>query len=527
MALLEIKHLGLKIGETPILQSIDLSIKPGEVLGLVGESGSGKSLSALSIMQLLPEGAKTTGSILFDKRQLLGLDENKMCDLRGNDIAMVFQEPMSALNPVMTIGEQIAEGIQFHTQHQRKAALIEASEMLERVGLSPSRNYLERYPHELSGGQRQRVVIAIACAMRPRLLIADEPTTALDVMVQAQILELLGGLVKEFDMALLLISHDLGVVAQNSDRIAIIRQGKLVESGPTLKVLSERKHEYTKMLAAASTHVPQRTHPSLTPRETKENGISPLLRVQNLSCEYTQKRKNLFHKPKPFRAVDQISFDIYPGQTIGLVGESGCGKSTLARTLLGLHPLAEGTISHSADNTETQIIFQDPFGSFNPRQKVKRLIKEALFSRTSLSETEKHELVITALEDVGLSAQDTEKYIHEFSGGQRQRLAIARAIVSSPQLIIADEPVSALDVSIRAKILDLLVALREKRNIAFLFISHDLSVVRGFCDEVLVMKDGIILEQGDVKSIFANPVSPYTQELIKAAPDLNQLLKET
>ncbi|MEM7462483.1 MAG: dipeptide ABC transporter ATP-binding protein [Pseudomonadota bacterium] len=539
MSLLQIKDLGLDIADRPILKKVSLQIEKGKVLGLVGESGSGKSMTALSVMKLLPEGSELSGQISFDGTEITGLDEASMCHLRGDDIGMVFQEPMTALNPLKTIGEQIAEGIRLHTEATTNESMRLAADMLVQVGLPSDQHMLSRYPHELSGGQRQRVVIAIACALRPKLLIADEPTTALDVTIQAQILDLLRTLVKENDMALLLISHDLGVVADMADTLVILRDGEVMESGDAVDVLINRRHPYTQQLAEASSHVPKRSTPPVLGSKAREAGITPLLSVDNIVCDYPGKRQGLFRKSAPFRAVDAVSFDIFPGQTMALVGESGCGKSTLGRCLLGLHHQSEGELDFdgvnlSGDDNEQQaearkhmqIVFQDPYGSFNPRHRVARLVAEPLFRSPHLNPEEKEDRVCQALESVGLDRADRFKFIHEFSGGQRQRLAIARALVSRPKLIIADEPVSALDVSIRAQILDLLSELRDKLQIAYLFISHDLTVVQAICDEVLVMRAGKIVEHGPVEQLFSEPQENYTRELLAAAPNLELSLQK-
>ncbi len=537
MPLLDIKSLSLSIGETEILKDISITIDAGETLGLVGESGSGKSMSALAIMQLLPHASKVSGSIMFDGEELLQAGEARMCALRGDDIGMVFQEPMTALNPVKTIGEQVAEGIRLHTGANRADAERRAETMLERVGLPSSKFPLARYPHELSGGQRQRVVIAIACALHPKLLIADEPTTALDVTLQAQILELLNELVDENDMGLLLISHDLAIVTEMASKIVVMRHGKIMESGETARVLKEQKHPYTRQLAEASTHVPLRTTTPVTAKSAEDNGTAPLLSVKNLIREYPTPRKSLFQKGNPFRAVDQLSFDLFPGHSLGLVGESGCGKSTLARAILGLERPNGGHINFADTDFATatmeeinharrniQVVFQDPYGSFNPRHKVARLVAEPLHLMDKMADDEKRTKVARALVEVGLSASDMDKYAHEFSGGQRQRIAIARALITEPKLIIADEPVSALDVSIRAQVLDLLADLRDRLGLAYLFISHDLSVVRAITDDVLVMNAGKIVERGPTTHVFDYPQDDYTKKLVAAAPDLERAI---
>ncbi|MCF6322174.1 MAG: dipeptide ABC transporter ATP-binding protein [Rhizobiaceae bacterium] len=536
-SVLSIRDLSLTIGDTTILNHIELDISPGRVMGLVGESGSGKSITALAIMQLLPNASTTSGTIDFDGRNLLQATEKQMCALRGDDIGMVFQEPMTALNPVKTIGEQIAEGIRFHTGASGANARDRTIKILEQVGLPVAKFPLSRYPHELSGGQRQRVVIAIACAMKPKLLIADEPTTALDVTIQAQILDLLRNLVDENKMGLLLISHDLGVIANTADDITIIRTGNIIEAGSTHDILRNQSHPYTSQLIEASTHSPRRNLKPVTAKSSIAAKTSPLLQVNNLICEYPGRRKSLFRKPTAFRAVDDVSFEIFPGQTLALVGESGCGKSTLARTLLRVQEPASGEINFEGNNLLTasrsqifaarrhmQIVFQDPYGSFNPRHKVARIVSEPMhLAAEKLTRLE----LVDALEQVGLQSDDLEKYPHEFSGGQRQRLAIARALVTKPRLIIADEPVSALDVSIRAQVLDLLNELREKFGLAYLFITHDLGVVRAFCDDVMVMKEGKIIERGAVSQIFDHPKTAYTRQLLAASPNLQTILKQT
>ncbi|MCB1421886.1 MAG: ABC transporter ATP-binding protein [Nitratireductor sp.] len=533
MSLLSVENLSLSIRGKPILKEVDFRLEPGRITGLVGESGSGKSLTALSIMQLLPSGSRATGSIRFNGQELLDAGEETMCALRGDDIGMVFQEPMTALNPLKTIGEQVAEGIRIHAGASDREAQERAAAILDRVGLPRERFPLSRFPHELSGGQRQRVVIAMACAMRPKLLIADEPTTALDVLVQARILELLRELVAEDNMAMLFISHDLGVVAELADDIVVMRRGEVKEAGPAVTVLKNRKHPYTAQLAEASSHIPAQSKPWHS-----EACDAPLLAVENLICEYPGHRMSLFAKSPPFRAVDDVSFEMQDGEILGLVGESGCGKSTLSRAILGLmRPvsgkiLSKGEVLNTPEIIDTkgivhlaQAVFQDPYGSFNPRHTAERLVAEPLFLDRIASRTEKRGRVVEALESVGLAADDLGKYPHEFSGGQRQRLAIARAIVNHPRLIVADEPVSALDVSIRAQILDLIVELRERKGLAWLFISHDLSVVHALCDTVMVMQHGKIVEAGPARPLYAAPKQAYTKELISAAPDLDAALK--
>lgn len=529
MTLLEVKDLSLSIGSHPVLRDIDLSVDAGEILGIIGESGSGKSMTALSIMQLLPRGGVNGGSILFDGVEIVGRAEADMVAMRGRDIGMVFQEPMTALNPVKTIGDQVAETVLVHGKGSRDEAMRIARETLNRVGLAAERFPLDRYPHELSGGQRQRVVIAMAIALRPRLLIADEPTTALDVTTQAQILSLLQKLVDEDGMGMILITHDLAVVADIADRIAIMRQGEVVEAGPTLEVFRTLRHPYSKALFEASSHVPPRIPP------TAPGGV-PVLKVDKVVRDYPVHRRSLFARQQYFRAVDGVSFSIGRGENVGLVGESGSGKSTVARAVMALEPVQGGAIAIDgeaitmgasfATRRKMQVVFQDPYGSFNPRHRVDRLVGEPfhLLGSTAPTGAARDAAVAKALTEVGLQPSDGEKYIHEFSGGQRQRIAIARALIIEPSLIILDEAVSALDVSIRAQIFDLLAELSDRLQISYLFISHDLTVVRSITDRVLVMKAGQIVEEGETEAVFNNPQHAYTKQLIAATPNLERAL---
>ncbi|MBN9076578.1 MAG: microcin ABC transporter ATP-binding protein [Rhizobiales bacterium 65-79] len=574
MSLLEIEKLSLDIGGIPILRGVDLTIDQGQIMGLVGESGSGKSMTALTVMRLLPIGANASGRVAFDGIDILGAPEEAMCRLRGDDIGMVFQEPMTALNPVKTIGEQVAEGIRWHTGANRADAEARARAMLDRVGLPEAKFPLSRYPHELSGGQRQRVVIAIACALKPKLLVADEPTTALDVVLQKQILELLRGLVDEDRMGLLLISHDLAVVADMSDRVTVMRRGEVMEEGETARTLSEQVHPYTRQLAQASMHVPKRRPPSparakaldASPpegveerrtaatqgplprplqgerwpakRDGEEEERMPLLEVSSVIKDYPGRRSSLFRKQPPFRAVDDVSFSLQPGQSVALVGRSGCGKSTLARMILALDRPTGGDISllgqSLAGRSETelrpsrrnmQVVFQDPYGSFDPRHKVERLVGEPLhLLEKQPGAKERREMIAATLAEVGLSPSDMDKYPHEFSGGQRQRISIARAVITRPKLIVADEPVSALDVSIRAQILDLFADLNQKLGVAYIFITHDLTVARAITDDVMVMHEGRIVERGRTGEILDHPQSDAAKALVAAAPDLHRAI---
>ena len=530
MSLLEITDLSLAIHGTPILRKVSLRAEAGRVLGIIGESGSGKSMTANAVMQLLPGGAEASGSIRFEGQEILGAGEAKMTQLRGAEIGMVFQEPMTALNPVQTIGDQVAEVVLQHHRLSRLDALARARDVLARVGLPEEKFPLSRYPHELSGGQRQRVVIGMALVNKPALILADEPTTALDVTTQAQILALLRQLVAEDGIALVLITHDLAVVADMADELAIMRGGEVLEAGPTADVLRARRHPYTRALFAASNHVPDRQ----TTRITAE----PVLQVDDASRDYILPRSRPFAPRKRFRAVDGVSFEIRKGENLGLVGESGCGKSTLARALLGLEPLQAGSIHLQGQAIGTkvspalrrkmQVVFQDPYASFNPRHKVARLITEPFHLLADPPRgADRAAAVASALADVNLPQDAGERYIHEFSGGQRQRIAIARALITRPDLIVLDEAVSALDVQVRAQILDLLAELSARHQLSYLFVSHDLSVVRAITDRVLVMRAGKIVEEGETETVFTQPQHPYTRALLAAAPKLPDFSEAT
>ena len=524
MSLLAIQDLSLSIGDAQILYDIDLTMQPGEIVAITGESGSGKSMTALAVMGLLPQGSRPQGAIMLDGTDILQTSEPDLCQMRGNTMGMVFQEPMTALNPVLTIGEQVAETILIHEKTTKAEAHKRAAAMLERVGLKVAPT---RYPHELSGGQRQRVVIAMAIALRPKLLIADEPTTALDVTTQARILDLLRDLVREFDMGLLLITHDLAVVADVADQIVVMQNGRVVEAGQTQTLLTNMQHPYTKALFEASNHAVQLP---------ESRGTTQLLTANHIVRDYPMPRQTMFGPRPQFRALDDVSFHINQRERVGLVGESGCGKSTLTRAILGLEdvqggeirledePVFTGKKPNLAVRRKMQVVFQDPYSSFNPRHRIDRLITEPFhLLQDPPTGQARDDAIAKALHDVGLSTNDASKYIHEFSGGQRQRIAIARALIIEPELIIFDEAVSALDVSVRAQVLDLIADLCRKRPLAYLFISHDLSVVRTVTDRVMVMQAGKIVEQGETETVFTNPQHPYTQALIAAAPQLPTL----
>jgi peptide/nickel transport system ATP-binding protein len=529
MSLLSIRNLNVRFGSFTALEDVSFDVEAGEIIGIVGESGSGKTMAALASIALLPDGAQTKGDIVFAGQNLLGLDEQSLNPLRGDDIGMVFQEPMTALNPVKTIGDQIAEGILWHTKISRTEALQKAAQMLERVGLPPEQFSPGRFPHELSGGQRQRVAIAIACALNPKLLIADEPTTALDVVFQAQILDLLRGLVKERGMGLMLISHDLAVVASMADKIVILQNGKVVDSGPAKQILRQMRQPYTRQLAIASTYAPKRT---------RQPEGAPLLKVSNVSRDYALPKTSIFKKAEQFRAVDDVSLAINEGEMVALVGRSGCGKSTLARMILALHRPTSGRIElagidvNAAGNAQLrtarrnmQIVFQDPYGSFNPRKTVEWLVCEPLHLLDAKpGREEARTMAADVLARVGLDSGMLERFAHQLSGGQRQRIAIARALITKPKLLVADEPVSALDVSIRAQVLDVFADLNATLGLACLFITHDLHVARAITDRVLVMSKGRIVETGPTLQVLTNPQSSEARELVAAAPDLAKIL---
>jgi len=532
MRLLNIRDLVVAVGGRPILKSLSLDLDAGEVLGLVGESGSGKSMTALSIMGLLPHGASVAGSMRLAGQELTGLKETELCALRGREMGMIFQEPMSALNPLLSIGEQVAETVRVHRRTTRDEARRVARDTLERVGLPAARFPLTLHPHELSGGQRQRVAIAIAIALTPRLLIADEPTTALDVTTQAQILALLQRLVREDRIGLMLVSHDLAVVAQVADRMVVMKDGAIVEQGETSHLLRSPNHRFVRRLLADSSHRPRRAV------QSNVGGAEPILDVVQVTRDYPRTGRALGGESQIFRAVDGVSLSIRRGENVGLVGESGSGKSTLLRAILGLDAVQGGDILvHGASLTrargaelrrlrrQIQVVFQDPWGSFDPRWRVERLVAESFHLLDILpGARERRRKVEEILERVGLAPADADRHPHEFSGGQRQRIAIARALVTEPSIIALDEAVSALDVSIRAQILDLLANLSQQ--LSCLFVSHDLQVVRAITDRVYVLHDGRIVETGATATVLDAPQHAYTARLAAATPDLEVALRQ-
>jgi peptide/nickel transport system ATP-binding protein len=515
--LLQVEELSLSLDGRALLDGVGFEVAAGEILGLVGESGSGKSLTALSILGLPPLGADVSGRISLEGRDLLGQPEAVMQGVRGAEVGLVFQEPMTALNPVMTIGDQVAELFRQHRRLGRRDALAEAGKALTRAGLPPDEVALNRYPHQLSGGQRQRVVIAMATALKPRLIIADEPTTALDVTTQAQILRLLRALAQEDGAALILITHDLAVVGGLADRVAVMQAGRIVQSGPTRQVLAGLADPYA--------DVP------LTPRPPPTE--PPVLEAKGLVRSYPGARHG-WRRGEPFVAVDGVSLSLSPGERVGLVGESGSGKSTLLRALLGLETAQAGEVTLAgqpfgaragqASRTQRaaiQAVFQDPYGSFDPRWRVLDLVAEPLGLLDAPPRgPDRRARVEAALAEVGLPPQAADRYPHQFSGGQRQRIAIARALITHPRIVLLDEAVSALDTPVRAEILRLLARLSDDLGLAWLFVTHDLTVARAVTDRLLVMKAGRIVEEGPTTEVFAAPKHPYTAELIAATPRL-------
>ncbi|MGN7771674.1 ABC transporter ATP-binding protein [Phyllobacterium sp. 22552] len=509
--------------ETLAVDHISFDIAEGETVALVGESGSGKSVSALSVLKLLPypPASHPSGQILFNGEDLLDKDETDLRRVRGNDITMIFQEPMTSLNPLHTIEKQIVEVLKLHQGMRDQAARKRTLELLEEVGIREPEKRLDAYPHQLSGGQRQRVMIAMALANKPKLLIADEPTTALDVTVQAQILKLLAELKSAQGMSMLFITHDLGIVRKIADRVCVMTGGKIVETGPTKEIFDNPQHAYTKHLLAAE---PKGNPPSA------DLSAEPVMRGENMKVWFPIKQGFFRRTVDYVKAVDGIDVIIRAGQTLGVVGESGSGKTTLGLALSRMIS-SEGVIRFGEKDInqfsfkqmrplrrEMQIVFQDPFGSLSPRMSIAEIIAEGLkVHEPKLSADERDARVVTALKEVNLDPENRFRYPHEFSGGQRQRIAIARAMVLNPRFVMLDEPTSALDMSVQAQVVDLLRSLQQKHNLAYLFISHDLKVVRALANDVLVMRNGKAVEYGPSEEIFARPKTDYTKALMAAA----------
>ena len=528
--LLSVKDLSVDFGTgdkvTHAVKNISFDIGEGKTVALVGESGSGKTVTALSILQLLPypSASHPSGTIHFQGENLLALPPDGLRHVRGNKISMIFQEPMTSLNPLHTIEQQIAEVLRIHKGMTGQKAHDRVIDLLTRVGIEDPKSRLGSYPHQLSGGQRQRVMIAMALANEPDLLIADEPTTALDVTIQAQILELLLELKDEFNMAMLLITHDLGIVRKMADHVCVMHEGKIVEKGPTRDIFEKPQDEYTKHLLASE---PKGSPPPEDPK------AKTILKTDDLRVWFPIKRGFLRRVVGHIKAVDGIDLDVKEGQTLGVVGESGSGKTTLGLAVLRLIS-SEGPIVYLGDRIDgydskemrplrkdLQIVFQDPYGSLSPRMSIGQIIAEGLnIQDPNLSSQECDERVSHALKEVGLDPGAHARYPHEFSGGQRQRIAIARALVLSPKFLILDEPTSALDVSVQAQIVDLLRELQKRHKLAYLFISHDLKVVRALANSIIVLRHGKVVEQGPAQTVFSDPKTDYTKALLAAAFEL-------
>lgn len=551
--LLDIQNLSIAFGENEVVRQISYELYPNEILGIVGESGSGKSVSTLAILGLLPKGISkiTSGTIVFNGEDVTHLDTNGFRNIRGNEIAMIFQEPMSSLNPSMTCGKQVEEVLLQHTSLSKNAIKTEVVSLFEKVKLPSPERIFKAYPHEISGGQKQRVMIAMAIACKPKILIADEPTTALDVTVQKEIIALLQQLQNEEGMSILFISHDLSLVSEIANRILVMYQGNIVEQGTAKNIFKTPQHNYTKALINSRPQLGERLKRLPTIKDFIDGTINktvitseerkifhksiynkpPLLEVIDLEKEYLSK-SGWFSKPESFKAVNHISFKLYEGETLGLVGESGCGKSTLGNAILQLDRATAGKILYKglditkltnkafrAFRKDIQIIFQDPYASLNPRIPIgKAIIEPMKVHNIGTSNQERKQLVMDILQKVGLEANHFYRYPHEFSGGQRQRIGVARAISLQPKLIICDESVSALDISVQAQVLNLLNNLKENFGFTYLFISHDLAVVNYMSDQLIVMNQGKIEEMNDADLIYKNPEKEYTKKLIHAIP---------
>ncbi len=530
MNLLEVKDLSVAFSQggktTTAVDHVSFTLNKGETLALVGESGSGKSVTANSILKLLPYPAAShpSGQILFNGEDLLDADEADLRRVRGRDITMIFQEPMTSLNPLHTVEKQIGEILDLHQDLTGDKARTRIIDLLGKVGIRDPETRLQDYPHQLSGGQRQRVMIAMALANNPDLLIADEPTTALDVTVQAQILKLLKDLQKEFGMALLLITHDLGIVRHMADDVVVMQKGKVVERGPAKDLFAIPQHAYTKMLLAAE---PKGNPPPVDP------SAETLVTTDNLKVWFPIKRGFFRNTIGHIKAVDGLTCEVKAGQTLGIVGESGSGKTTLGLAILRLIS-SQGPITYRGKRIDglnnkamrplrrdMQVVFQDPFGSLSPRLSVLQIVEEGLMIQNpGMSAAERRARVATSLSETGLDPETMDRYPHEFSGGQRQRIAIARALALEPKFIMLDEPTSALDMSVQAQVVDLLRKLQVKHNLGYLFISHDLKVVRALANEVIVMRNGVVVERGASQQIFADPQHEYTRALLSASLNL-------
>ena len=523
--ILEISNLSINFatrdGSFKAVDDISFNIENNKTMALVGESGSGKSVTAMSILQLLPRPQASysqTSSIKFKGDEIIDAPNDKLLNIRGNIVSMVFQEPMTSLNPYHRVGNQITESIILHTNATKKEAIDEAKKLLELVEIDDVKRRFYAYPHELSGGQRQRVMIAMALVNKPQLLIADEPTTALDVTIQAQILDLMSKLKNELGMSILFITHDLGLVQQFSDNVCVMKDGVIVEQGVTSDVFNNPSHDYTKRLLDAEPK----------PKETRTLNNNPIIEVDNLNVFYNIPSANIFKK-NTFHAVKDVSFKIFENTTIGLVGESGSGKSTLGKAIARLVAY-EGNVFFKSKNIDfnshknnkelkkdIQIVFQDPYGSLSPRMTIGEIVGEGLGVHFKLSKKEKEFKIDKVLSDVGIEINAKNKYPHEFSGGQRQRIAIARSLIMNPSFMILDEPTSALDRSIQIQVINLLKSIQDEYGLTYLFISHDLKVIRSMSDYIFVMKNGEIVESGISEEVFDEPKEEYTKKLLTAA----------
>jgi len=516
-ALLQISGLNVSFGDMPAVKNLSLNIAAGETVAIVGESGSGKSVTALSTVSLLPDGTHITGSVRFAGQELLNAPATALRKIRGNEISFIFQEPMTSLNPLHTIEKQMREAISLHHPLPRSGERARILELLHKVGIPDAEARLPSYPHQLSGGQRQRVMIAMALANRPKLLIADEPTTALDVTIQAQILELLADIQREEGLAILFITHDLGIVRHIADRTYVMKEGEVVEAGGTAEIFATPAHAYTRKLMDAV--------PSGTPDPVASD--TDVIRTENLRVWFPVQRGMLKRTVGHIKAVNKVDFSLRKGETLGIVGESGSGKTTVALAVLRLIA-SNGEITLLKERIDTltgaalrakrrdiQIVFQDPFGSLSPRMTVEEIIAEGLSVHALPGPRDK--LVNDVLNEVGLDPAMKSRYPHEFSGGQRQRIAIARALILQPKLLVLDEPTSALDMTVQLQIIDLLRGLQKRHGLSYIFISHDLRVVRALSHKVLVMKDGDVVEAGPAEAIFDAPQSAYTKALLAAS----------
>jgi peptide/nickel transport system ATP-binding protein len=529
MSLLDVQNLTVSTEGTTLVDNISFSLDRGQRLGIIGESGSGKTLTALAILGLLADSLSASGSVMLDGEQLLGIGEDSMCAVRGDNISMVFQEPMTALNPVMRIGRQVAEPLRLHRGLDTDDAINRAIELLDSVGIEHPERRARSYPHELSGGQRQRAMIAMALACGPDLVIADEPTTALDVTVQAQVLSVLRDQVLAHHTALILITHDLPVVASMTDNVIVMRDGAVVDRGTTSAVFEGTSNNYTAALVASVPPMSRSAKAEGKPAGPQPTG-SPIIRVRDLHREYRLRRTSLLESRPVIKALDGVSVDIHPGETFGIVGESGSGKSTLARMIVGLDRPTSGEVNVDGIDVSSgrdlrplrdvaQMVFQDPMGSLDPRMRIGDVIAEPL--RSLGIDGDHPARVASLLQAVSLPTNIVERYPHEFSGGQRQRIAIARALAPGPRLLVADEPVSALDMSVQTVTLELLQDLKEQFDLTMVFISHDLSVVHEICERVIVLEYGRIVEEGPVGTVFGSPKQPYTRTLVHAIPRMD------